>query len=146
MWAGGAFQAGITGRAREDGRTDGTRTGSASCTTGRPGSTLMPCASLTNHHRRAPAPQRRVPRPWDPPQTEFPGILPINTLQFGRSEQAALAITGMSAYSNGFEISVTALIHPGALASTRRRQTAACSPTSPYQIRLQLADGRTVAS
>ncbi len=93
-----------------------------------------------------PAPQRRVPRPWDPPQTEFPGIVPINTLQFGRSEQAALAITGMSACSNGFEISVTALIHPGATASTRRRQTAACSPTSPYQIRLQLADGRTVAS
>ena len=57
-----------------------------------------------------PAPQRRVPRPWDPPQTEFPGIVPINTLQFDCSEQAVIAITGMSAYSNGFEIFVAALI------------------------------------
>ena len=61
-----------------------------------------------------PALQRRVPRPWDPPQTEFPGIVSINTLQFDRSEQAAMAITGMSAYSNGFEFAVTALIRPGA--------------------------------
>jgi hypothetical protein len=48
-----------------------------------------------------PALQRRAPRPWDPPQTEFPGIVPINTLQFDRSEQAAIGITGMSAYPWG---------------------------------------------
>jgi hypothetical protein len=36
--------------------------------------------------------------------------VPISTLQFGRSEQSAIAITGMSAYSNGFEIFVTRLI------------------------------------
>jgi hypothetical protein len=33
-------------------------------------------------------------RPWDPPETEFPAIVPITTLQFGRSEQTAIAITG----------------------------------------------------
>jgi hypothetical protein len=47
-----------------------------------------------------PALQRRVPRPWDPPETEFPAIVPVSTLQFGRSAQAAVAITGMWAYSN----------------------------------------------
>jgi hypothetical protein len=61
---------------------------------------------------RRPPLQRRVPRPWNPPQVEFPGIVAINTLQFDRSEQAAIAITGISAYSNGFELSVTALLHP----------------------------------
>jgi hypothetical protein len=50
---------------------------------------------------------------------EFPTIVPISTLQFDRSEQTAIAITGMSAYSNGFEIFVTRLIRPDALASTK---------------------------
>jgi hypothetical protein len=65
--------------------------------------------------RKAPGPPPRRPRlqtsepePWDQPQTEFPGIVPINTLLFDRSERAAIAITGMSAYPNGFEFSVTA--------------------------------------
>jgi hypothetical protein len=31
--------------------------------------------------------------------------MPINTLPFDRSEQAAIAITGVSAYTQGFEIS-----------------------------------------
>jgi hypothetical protein len=56
--------------------------------------------------------QRQVPRPWDPPETEFPAVVPISTLQFGRSEQTAIAITGISAYSNGFEFAVTRLIRP----------------------------------
>src|SRR5258706_7522094 len=93
-----------------------------------------------------PALQRRVPRPWDPPQTEFPGIAPINTLQFGRSEQAALAITGMSAYSNGFAISVTALIHPRAPGFDAETPDGGILAHKTYQISLQLADGRTVAS
>jgi hypothetical protein len=42
-----------------------------------------------------------------------PGIVPINTLLFDRSERAAIAITGMSAYPNGFEFFVTRLIQPG---------------------------------
>lgn len=89
--------------------------------------------------------QRRVPRPWNLPQTEFPGIVPINTLQFDRSEQAAIAITGISAYTNGFEISVTALLHPdtpGFDAETPGGMLA----HQPYQISLQLSDGRTVTS
>ena len=36
--------------------------------------------------------QRRVPRPWDPPESEIPAIVPIDTLQFAQSEQAAIGI------------------------------------------------------
>ena len=39
-----------------------------------------------------PALQRRVPRPWDPPESEIPAIVPIDTLQFAQSEQAAIGI------------------------------------------------------
>ena len=56
----------------------------------------------------------RVSHPWDPPETEFPGIVPIDTLQFDRSKQAAIAITGMSAYTTGFEFVVTRIIQRGA--------------------------------
>jgi hypothetical protein len=38
--------------------------------------------------------------------------VPINTLQLGRSDQTALAITGISAYSNGFEFVVNRIIRP----------------------------------
>jgi len=90
--------------------------------------------------------QPRVPHPWDPPQTEFPGIVPINTLQFGRSEQAAIAITGMSAYTNGFEIVVTALIRPDAPGFDAETPGGNMLAHKPYQISLQLSDGHTVTS
>ena len=45
----------------------------------------------------------RVPRPWHQPETEFPASVPINALQFDRSEQTAIAITGIWAYTNGFD-------------------------------------------
>ena len=93
-----------------------------------------------------PALQRRVPQPWDPPQTELPGIVPINTLELGRSEQAAVAITGMSAYSNGFEIFVTALIHPGRPGFDAETLDGGTLIHKPYQIGLHLSDGRTVTS
>jgi hypothetical protein len=107
--------------------------------------------------RRAPGPRPRRPRlqtsepdPWDPPQTEFPDIVPINTLLFDRSERAAIAITGMSAYSNGFEFSVTRLIQPGTLGwdedpvpGARGEPFAA---HRSFDISLQLSDGRTVVS
>jgi hypothetical protein len=93
-----------------------------------------------------PALQRRAPRPWDPPQTEFPGIVPINTLELGRSEQAAIAITGMSAYSNGFEILVTALIHPGRPGFDAETPDGGMLAHQPCQISLRLSDGRTVTS
>jgi hypothetical protein len=99
--------------------------------------------------RRSPPPrpslQRRVPRPWDPPQTEFPGIVPINALQFDRSERAAAAITGMSAYSNGFEIFVTCLIAPGAPGFDTEPPSGMLAHGS-FQIGLQLSDGRKIMS
>lgn len=42
--------------------------------------------------------QPREPHPWHPPETEFPAIVPTGTLLLGRSERAAVAITGIWAY------------------------------------------------
>jgi hypothetical protein len=56
--------------------------------------------------------QRLVPRPWDPPESEFPAIVPIDTLPFGRSDQAAIAIIGIWAYTGGFEIFIARRIRP----------------------------------
>jgi hypothetical protein len=56
--------------------------------------------------RQSPAPEpapRRVHHPWNPPEAELPGIVPIDTLHFDRSEQAAVAIMGIAAYARGFE-------------------------------------------
>jgi hypothetical protein len=100
-------------------------------------------------HRKPPprpALRRRVPRPWDPPQTQFPGIVPINVLQLGQSGRAAIAITGISAYSNGFEFVVTALIHPGAPGFDAETPDGRMLAPKPYQISLQLSDGRVVTS
>jgi hypothetical protein len=97
-----------------------------------------------------PALQRRVPRPWDPPETEFPAIVPISTLQFGRSEQSAIAITGMLAYSNGFEIAVTRLIRPDAPGFDQDPVPGAprgvLAERQSFQISLQLSDGRMITS
>jgi hypothetical protein len=66
--------------------------------------------------RKSPPPrptmQHRVPRPWDPPESELPAIVPIETLPFDRSEQAAIAIIGISAYTQGFEIFMIRHIRP----------------------------------
>jgi hypothetical protein len=76
--------------------------------------------------------------------------VPISTLQFGRSEQTAIAITGMSAYSNGFEIFVTRLIRPEAPGFDEDPVPGAPRGTlaerQSFQISLQLSDGRTVTS
>ncbi len=104
--------------------------------------------------RKSPPPrlalQRRVPRAWDPPETEFPAIVPISTLQFDRSGQTAIAITGMSAYSNGFEISVTRLIRPDAPGLDQDPVPGAprgmLAERQSFQISLQLSDGRMVTS
>jgi hypothetical protein len=60
-----------------------------------------------------PAPPRRH-YPWEPPEAEFPGIVPIDTLLLGRTDRVAVAVTGLSAFSAGIEIFVTARIRPGA--------------------------------
>jgi hypothetical protein len=104
--------------------------------------------------RKSPSPrltlQRQVPRPWDPPETEIPAIVPINALLFGRSEQTAIAITGMSAYSNGFEIFVTRLIRPDAPGFDEDPVPGAprgmLAERQSFQISLQFSDGRTVTS
>jgi hypothetical protein len=63
----------------------------------------------------APEPEPFRPRqPWDPPEAEFPGVVPGSTLLLGRSEQAAVAITGILAYSAGFEIFLTGRIRRAA--------------------------------
>jgi hypothetical protein len=87
----------------------------------------------------------RAPCPWDPPETELPGIVPINTLQFDRSGQAAVAITGISAYTSGFEIFVTRLIRPGAPGLDAETPDGMLAHES-FQISLQLSDGRKVTS
>ena len=104
--------------------------------------------------RKSPPPwptlQRRVPRPWDPPETEFPAIVPINTLPFDRFEQTAMAITGILAYSNGFEFFVTRLIRPDAPGFDGDPVPGAprgmLAERQSFQISLQLSDGRTVTS
>jgi hypothetical protein len=100
---------------------------------------------------RRPALQRRVPRPWDPPETEFPAIVPISTLPFDPSEQIAIAITGMSAYSNGFEFFMTRLIRPDLLGWDEDPVPGApprgmLTERPSIKISLQLSDGRVVTS
>ncbi len=94
---------------------------------------------------------RRWPHPWGPPEAEFPGIALINTLQFERSGQAAVAITGISAYTAGFEIFVTHLIRPGALGPAGDRMPDPSPVGVPEALRsfhlgLQLSDGSKVIS
>jgi hypothetical protein len=91
--------------------------------------------------RRPPRPalRPRPNRPWDPPQTEFPAVVPISTTLFTPSGQTALAITGISAYSSGFEVFVTQLIRPDAPGYDDD------TDRPPYvQLSLRLSDGRTV--
>jgi hypothetical protein len=98
-----------------------------------------------------PAPAPPTPhqhRPWEPPDAEFPGIVPIESLLLARTDQVAVAVTGLSAFSSGVEIFLTARIRPSAdhpeehlpggprdLAASRRS----------FRFGLQFADGRKVA-
>jgi hypothetical protein len=59
-------------------------------------------------------PEPRVHHPWDLPGAEFPAVVPAGPLILGRTDRAAVAITGISVYSAGFEIFVTARFRPGA--------------------------------
>jgi hypothetical protein len=89
-----------------------------------------------------PEPVRRH-HPWDPPEAEFPGIVAMDTLVLARTDEVAVAVTGISVYSNGMEIFMTARSRPGDhpedhapggprdLAASRRS----------FRFGLQLADG-----
>ena len=96
--------------------------------------------------RPAPEPEPRMHHPWDPPEAELPGIVQINTVLLGQTDRSAVAVTGLSAYSTGFEIFLTARFRPprgGGPAEPSRAE-----PPEPRATRrslrfgLQLSDGR----
>jgi hypothetical protein len=94
---------------------------------------------------RDPLPRRpplrpSTPRPWHRPQTEFPGIVPIDTVLIGRSDRAVVAVTGMSAFSNGFEFEVTQLIRP----DTAGWDQEPFAAQGAFEVSLRLSDGRVV--
>jgi hypothetical protein len=90
----------------------------------------------------------RVARPWDPPETEFPAIVPVSILLLDQSERAAVAITGIWAYSAGFEFFVTRLIRPGTPGWDEDPVPGAAggrfAPPPSFEISLRFSDGRTV--
>ena len=107
---------------------------------------------MRSFRKRPPIPSlaRTVPRPWDPPETEFPALVPVNTLPFDRSEQTAIAITGVWAYSNGFEFFVTRLIRPDTTGFDEDpvpgSRGSILAERQSFQVSLQLADGTKVIS
>lgn len=88
-------------------------------------------------------PEPRVHHPWDPPEAEFPAAVPSGPLMLGRTERAAVAITGISAYSAGFEIFVTARFRPGAGGASGSGGPEP-APRRSFRLGLQFADGTTV--
>ena len=95
-----------------------------------------------------PEPERARPHhPWDLPDAEFPGVVPDSTLVLGRTERVAVAITGLLAYSAGFEIFVTARVRPGADTVPGDRMPGGRGPGGArrsFRLGLQLADGTKV--
>jgi len=96
-----------------------------------------------------PEPEPHRPHhPWEPPEAELPGIVPIDTLPLGRTEQVAVAITGISAFAFGYEIFVTTRIRPGARGAPGDPMPDA--PGDPaaarrsFRFGLQLSDGSKV--
>ena len=73
----------------------------------------MACMSFFDDVPQEEPERSREHHPWEPPEAEFPGTVPFSTLILGRTERAAVAVTGLSAYSAGFEIFVTARVRPG---------------------------------
>lgn len=86
--------------------------------------------------------------PWEPPEAEFPGIVPIDTLLLARTDQVAVAVTGLSAFSAGIEIFLTARIRPSA---SHPEQHLAGGPRDlaasrhSFRFGLQFADGSKAA-
>jgi hypothetical protein len=71
----------------------------------------------------------RVGRPWERPDTEFPAVVPVGTLQFDAAGSSAVAITGLLAYRNGFEFLVTRLV----LSSLVEREPRPPNPGGPLR-------------
>lgn len=96
-----------------------------------------------------PAAEPEPPRPhhpWEPPEAAFPGLVSIDTLQLGRTEQVAVGITGMSAYAAGFEIFVTARIRSDGDPGDRMPETppGLAAARRSFRFGLQLSDGGKV--
>jgi hypothetical protein len=76
-------------------------------------------------------------------------VVPVGALLLGRSERAAVAITGIWAYSRGFEFFVTHLIRPGIPGWGEDAMPGATgdrfAPPPFFEVSLQLSDGRPVA-
>jgi hypothetical protein len=98
-----------------------------------------------------PAPEAAPPRrhhSWEPPETELPGIVPIDTLLLSRTDRVAVAVTGLSVFSAGIEIFLTARIRSSA------EHTEAYLPGGPrdlagarrsFRFGLQFSDGGKAA-
>jgi len=74
--------------------------------------------------------------------------VPIGTRPFGRSEQTAITITGILAYSNGFEIFLTRLRRPDAPGFDEDLEPGAprgeLAGLEPFRFSVEFSDGRTV--
>ena len=103
--------------------------------------------SLPSEPPPDPAPQRRLGRPWERPDTEFPDVVPIGTLQFDTTGPIAVAVTGLLAYSNGFEFFVTRLLRPDDPGSSAGRESRPPNPGMPrishesFRIGVEFAGG-----
>jgi hypothetical protein len=72
--------------------------------------------------------------------------VPIDILHFDLSGHTAIAITGISAFSSGFEIFVTQLVRPDHPGFDPDPVAGAVAEPLSFEISLQLSDGRTVTT
>jgi hypothetical protein len=94
-----------------------------------------------------PAPEPEPPQrhhPWEPPEADFPGIVAIDTLPLARSDRVAVAVTGMSAHANGFEIFLTARMRPDG--QERPGPGGPGAARRSFRFGLQFADGSKAVS
>ena len=70
--------------------------------------------------------------------------MPVRILPFGRSEQTAIAIMGILAYRNGFEIFLTRLRRPDAPGFDEDLEPGALASPETFRFSVEFSDGRTV--
>ena len=83
----------------------------------------------------------KVGRPWERPDTEFPAVVPVGTLQFDPAGSSAVAITGLLAYRHGFEFFVTRLFRPVEGKTGPPRPGGPRRGEVPLKIGVEFADG-----
>jgi hypothetical protein len=91
-------------------------------------------------------PPRGPHRPWQIPEAELPCMVPIETLHLARTDQVAVAVTGISAYSAGYEIILTSRLRPEPAGGGTAGEKPWDRSASRLSLRfgLQLADGTKV--